>query len=204
MISPYADGGDLHTHMWKYRLNPRLCVLIGFGFLLGVARGMAYVHSRHVIHGDLKPANVLIVNGIAKVTDFGMSRIRMDMSAPTLTAPGAPQGTMVFMAPEILTMTAPRKKKSMDVYAFAMIAYEVFHGGWEPFYGVPIPDLITRVRGGGRPPRIRYVAGPIWRLMEKCWDQDPERRPTFDHIVEEMEGIEPRLEDWFGDGGEGQ
>lgn len=90
---------------------------------------MVFLHKHKIIHGDLKPANVLVDNGHrARITDFGLSKIKSSMTTQTVndvsqnSMPSAP-GTKVFMAPERLRRGT--MSYATDVYAFAMSAFQV-------------------------------------------------------------------------------
>ncbi|KAI9010220.1 kinase-like domain-containing protein [Hyaloraphidium curvatum] len=118
VVYEFADGGDLkgmldrvndaHAFPWKG----------GIDCLLQVAQGMRYLHSKNVLHCDLKPANILICRGQFKITDFGLSTLR-DL-AGTSTA-----GTFGYTPPEALRSPPAPRDKPGDVYSFGMIAYEV-------------------------------------------------------------------------------
>ncbi|KAI9023114.1 kinase-like domain-containing protein [Hyaloraphidium curvatum] len=144
---------------------------------------MAWVHSQHVVHGDLKPANVLLDRGRAKIADFGMSRVRMDVSAPASGDAGM-AGTVPFMAPECLAPSPPRKRKPADVYAYGMIAWEVAARGAEPFAGEDTQALVQNVPLGYRPPRPPDTPEALWRLITRCWAHLPSDRPEFQGIAE--------------------
>lgn len=91
-----------------------------------VAQGMVHLHCAHVIHGDLKPANVLLMNSrkdrrgfVAKVSDFGLAQY-----CPAAgIVKDAPWGTLVFMAPERfrLNMLSP----ASDVWSFGVMLVRV-------------------------------------------------------------------------------
>jgi serine/threonine protein kinase len=82
---------------------------------------MAYLHSKNVIHGDLKGTNVFIDDsGKACIADFGLGRIKANATSRTVTK--GPVGTLRFMAPEQMEGNSI---KASDMYSFAMTMYEV-------------------------------------------------------------------------------
>src|SRR5207244_9844751 len=78
---------------------------------IGLARGVAAVHRRNVVHCDLKPSNVMIdLDGVAKIIDFGLARVAAD----GVTALHVPVGTPDYMAPEVWRGQSPARRA--DVY----------------------------------------------------------------------------------------
>lgn len=107
------------------------------------ARGLLYLHSKDIVHGDLKAvstlvpnsfphfnfaqANILIDNaGTAVLCDFGLSRIKADMTSrtPQREIVTLGPGSRNWMSPELLRGALPRK--SSDIYALGMTIYEVW------------------------------------------------------------------------------
>jgi serine/threonine protein kinase len=83
---------------------------------------MAYLHSKNVIHGDLKGTNVFIDDsGKACIADFGLGRIKANATSRAVTK-GPVVGTLRFMAPEHMK---GKSIKASDMYSFAMTMYEV-------------------------------------------------------------------------------
>lgn len=202
MISELVPGGNLRDRLEQLGWNPKM----GRQFLEDVAAGMAYLHSFNVLHGDLKSLNILIDRGdVAKITDFGLARIREHVSKATNGGGGGLKGTVGFMSPELLDGESLRAPS--DVYAFAMVMYEVSvsssqnrsrapdsnefqvvsEGKW-PFEGMHQMAIMRKVLDKEeRPDRPPNVPDYMWNLMQKCWAQEPEFRPTFPDIVKEMQ-----------------
>ena len=142
-----------------------------------VAEGMAYLHSKHLIHRDLKTANVLRCSGSYKICDFGLVRC---------SNIGA--GTPSYMAPELLLGQAFNRK--VDVYAFGVLLGEVMTGE-VPFLGYDYADLKRKVPRGERPSLPRYdCPESIKRLVEDCWHTSDKNRPDFDDVVYDLDRVE--------------
>ncbi|GBG00256.1 hypothetical protein Rsub_12900 [Raphidocelis subcapitata] len=157
-----------------------------------VARAMAHLHRHQVVHSDLKTRNVLLKSDggergvVAKVADFGLA-VRID-SADTHVS--AVQGTLSHMGPEA---QLGRVSKAGDVYSFGITLWELYTGG-HAFADVPRALLGHKVAVQGLRPRFPGYAPREYRqLAEACWTADPEKRPTFDEILEILTRMRTRL-----------
>eukprot|EP00727_Mastigamoeba_balamuthi_P013534 m51a1_g8803 putative protein serine threonine (1991) ;mRNA; f:264859-274335 len=140
-----------------------------------ICQGMAYLHASAILHRDLKTENVLVFSlsesGVtAKVSDFGMSRMCSDVRTQKYTK-GV--GTPAYIAPEVLSGSAYSVK--VDVYGFAMILWEM-ETRQRPYTDFRSCFAVTKfVCEGNRLP----VAGCRWGdVIQECWAQSPEMRPT--------------------------
>jgi tRNA A-37 threonylcarbamoyl transferase component Bud32/tetratricopeptide (TPR) repeat protein len=107
-----------------------------------VLQALRYLHRRGVIHRDLKPHNVLVVNDQVKVLDFGLSVIGDDS---TINAGSTTAGTLAYMAPEVLMGQAA--DESADLYAVGMMVFELV-AGHHPFDTGDITALINQLLYG--------------------------------------------------------
>ena len=96
------------------------------------AEGLAYAHSRNVVHGDLKPDNLLIENNdTVKIVDFGIARATdtqkmIETLADDVNTPSGLTGTLPYMAPELLTGSPA--DTGTDIFAFGALLYEMLTG----------------------------------------------------------------------------
>jgi len=185
-LAPGGDLEDLYTDRnealpWDDRVR-RL--------LQGVAQGMAYLAQRDIVHRDLKALNVLLFPGdLPKIADFGIARKRENFAAA--------EGTLIFIAPEVLNGDEPSEQS--DVFSFAMLMYELLFRTFPYTHSSEAKDAFNwkRVIAGTRP-RVEAKEmmvsddaaatlderGSHWLLvlMQKCWHHTPERRPNFMQI----------------------
>ena len=90
-----------------------------------IASGLAYLHSKKIVHGDLKGVNILITASLrACIADFGLSRVADTQGLGVFTSTARPAGTMRWLAPELMS-GRERPSKESDVYSFASVCYEV-------------------------------------------------------------------------------
>jgi serine/threonine protein kinase/predicted Zn-dependent protease len=91
-----------------------------------IAQAMQEAHAAGLIHGDLKPSNLMLEpSGVVRILDFGLAT-QADRDATTSLVQSDPQGTIAYMAPEILTGSSLHP--SSDIYALGVIFYELLTG----------------------------------------------------------------------------
>ncbi len=158
-----------------------------------IAAGMAFLHGRHVFHRDLKARNVLVHEHPdslhAKITDFGASQ-DFHVASPVESV-----GTGYWMAPEIFRAMRDNRQfeytAKADVYSFAMVCYEILSGK-EPFKDhrpSQFDFLIVSSAVPKRPSLPGKQNHPLNKLIRTCWDDVPERRPTFRDILSKLEDM---------------
>lgn len=156
--------------------------------IFGIASGMSYLHSHNIIHRDLKPENVLTDDRLfPKISDFGFSKKISSSSSMSLQSITALKGTPSYLSPEIIERQ--EYTKAGDVYAFGIIVYEIMMAQ-RAYNDFDLFKLYKSVINGERPPIDNFVPLPYQELIKKCWSQDPETRPTFEQIVDELQNDE--------------
>ncbi|KAI9018898.1 kinase-like domain-containing protein [Hyaloraphidium curvatum] len=174
-------------------------------YLLDVAHGMRHLHSCRVIHGDLKPLNVLIVGNRAKIADFGTARYRDLSQGPSHGASSSTDygaGTMYFNPPESLNLLIYRKHRPADVWSFGMMLWQATAKGYEPYFPgqqpntrISEPEIHARLVAGGRPAQQPDTPNGLWDLIGRCWQYDGSKapaeqpRPGFEVVVAELEKV---------------
>ncbi|KAI9221986.1 hypothetical protein BC828DRAFT_437901 [Blastocladiella britannica] len=179
LVMPLMAGGDL-TRYAPGRPDQHLRLLHE------AAQGMAYLHSKHIFHGDLKGNNILVdESGRAQVCDFGQSRV-LEAASRASTFKSGSVGNVRWIAPERYKLKAVYQLEP-DVFAYAMVMYEVISGA-VPFCDVMDLAVIVGCVLAGERPSMPSVNAPaylplLWPLIEQCWAHDWTTRPTFVEIV---------------------
>ncbi|KAK8834976.1 hypothetical protein M9Y10_018679 [Tritrichomonas musculus] len=148
----------------------------------GIAAGMAYIHSKNILHRDIKPGNVFMDEFLfPKIGDFGLSiKLSDDSSFEAYNIVGTPS----FISPEIYTSS--KYTKAGDVYAYGILLYQLITLQ-TPFEGYSFYKIICDVPKGIRPSFKFEIPTCYKNLIERCWDNDPDKRPSFEDIVDLLE-----------------
>ncbi|KAF9789479.1 kinase-like domain-containing protein [Thelephora terrestris] len=180
LISEWMPCGELRHHV---RSNPDTDFS---SLLLGIARGLVYLHSKGVVHGDLKGQNIMIdESGTARIIDFGLAKIVRGSHSSQSTSRGHGQ-TVRWTAPELLQNDMMVTKES-DVHSFAMVVIEVFTGE-VPFKEAKSSEVVMRIIDGERPGRPSHpnFTAALWELTQKCWSRAAEERPKMEDVVGDL------------------
>lgn len=199
IVVEYCEGGDCfdllqnnHAFDMSWQQVNKLCY--------DTALAMSYLHNSNpqIIHRNLKSINVMLQHPVhegtvpwAKVTDFGLSKVK-DEASQEWEGKMTSVSTGPWMAPEISSGCYDEK---VDVYSYAMFMYEAIcneipfgeydptwegqlqachgHDGARPDLAMVPPDC---------PPRLL-------KLMKECWRHKPSTRPSFREVVEIMETL---------------
>nr|CAB3473251.1 unnamed protein product [Digitaria exilis] len=206
-FEPPNLADKIHVEEW----NPSVPQVVAIASDLGPTRALQYLHNLGVVHRDIKPANILLDKDLhPHLADFGLAMFQKDIkrvSVENWKSSGKPTGgfhkknmvgTLIYMAPEILRKHIHTEKS--DVYSFAISINEVLTGV------VPYTDLRAEAQAhtvlemtyteqqltaavvsqGLRPALALPKSGvpsTLLSLIQRSWDPDPEKRPSFEDII---------------------
>ncbi|XP_059916151.1 receptor-interacting serine/threonine-protein kinase 3-like [Gadus macrocephalus] len=174
---------------------------LAFRLAQQLALGMNFLHtlSPPLLHRDLKPSNVLLDDHLnAKLADFGLSRVSNSHLNSSGTTTEDQAGTLVFTPPEAFDLSY-KPVRSYDIYSYGIVIWSVFTGK-KPYSGAITSLVHLRVPLGDRPPTDEVDhsqadgLSDLVTLMERCWDHDPDKRPSFGDCLEVTAGVFPRDE----------
>ena len=122
-VMPYAKGFSLRVRLQRERLLPLEDVI---EIARAVAAALDYAHRHDVVHRDIKPENIMIHDGVAMVTDFGIGKA-LSTAADNLTVPGGAIGTPAYMSSEQVAGDTQLDGRA-DIYSLACVTYEMLVG----------------------------------------------------------------------------
>ena len=152
----------------------------------GLAKSLTAIHAAGVVHGDLKPSNVLLALDGPRVIDFGISQAA---EATPLARAGLVVGTPSFMSPE--QATGKEVGPLSDVFSLgAVLAFAAT--GRKPFGAGPPAAVLERVVGGTAD--LKGAPAEVRPLIERCLAKDPGRRPTAAELLAGVTAAQSAME----------
>ncbi|KAK9890465.1 hypothetical protein WA026_010548 [Henosepilachna vigintioctopunctata] len=201
VIVEYAPHGNLRDFLRQHRPSSAYEPAIGMvekekktltqkdlvSFAYQVARGMEYLASRRCIHRDLAARNVLVSDDyILKIADFGLARDIHCNDYYRKTTDG--RLPVKWMAPEALFHRVYTSKS--DVWSYGILLWEIMTLGGTPYPSVPsVEKLFQLLRNGHRMEKPPCCSLEIYLLMRECWSYQPNERPTFSELVDDLDRI---------------
>ncbi|XP_023952476.2 vascular endothelial growth factor receptor 1 isoform X2 [Bicyclus anynana] len=146
-----------------------------------IARGMEYLASRKVLHGDLAARNVLLAeDNVVKICDFGLARsiYKNDEYKKQENSPLP----VKWLAIEC--MTDRIFSTQSDVWSFGVVLWELFSLAKTPYPNVSPPSLVQWLNEGHRLEKPQYADNRLYEVMQRCWQQKPTARPNFSQLQE--------------------
>ncbi|KZV93908.1 kinase-like protein, partial [Exidia glandulosa HHB12029] len=125
MVSPWYDSGDINAYVRRRAGDPDI-LNVKLSLLVQVMRGLEYLHSKLIVHGDIKGGNVLVSDdGVARLSDFGLSAVLYRQYSAGRMDVQTEGGTCRWMAPELFVEDRPRQTVASDIWACGCLVIEV-------------------------------------------------------------------------------
>lgn len=156
--------------------------------VLHLGSSLAAAHESGLVHGDVKPENVLVTgcgtdHETTVLSDFGLARVLEECEASRSRSQVI--GTPHYAAPEI--HAGGRSRAPADIYATGIILYELIVGH-RPFDAATTLGVIQK-HLNETPERTGDFSQALWDVVAGCLDKDPERRPTAASLTRELQRI---------------
>jgi serine/threonine-protein kinase len=187
LVLDLVNGLDLRRRL---RADGPLPPAVAADVVAQIADALSYVHGRGIVHGDIKPSNILVpVDGTpVRLTDFGVSRRIPEANGGA--AERATHATPEYVAPEVVNGEPPRP--TADVYALGIVLYELLCGR-SPYRGGTAAEVLRR-HSTCVPVPPPGLPEQVWPVIMDCVALDPARRPETSVIANRLRGVEPVLD----------
>ena len=166
----YLEGRTLDKIISNQTLGYEECLRIAHQ----VTSALVLVHSRGLIHRDLKPGNIMVLNdGTVKLLDFGIARATNEAG---ITQHGVMVGTVLYMSPE--QVRGEDLDYRSDIFSLGSVLYQLMTGTL-PFPGKSFPEVCMAILDGNcKPPsKVRHgLPKPLEDFTLKCLQPDPDDR----------------------------
>ncbi|XP_020798926.1 vascular endothelial growth factor receptor 1 isoform X6 [Drosophila serrata] len=145
-----------------------------------VARGMDYLSSKKVLHGDLAARNILLCeDNVVKICDFGLARSMYRGDNYKKSESG--KLPIKWLALESLSDHV--FSTYSDVWSFGIVLWEMFSLAKVPYPGIdPNQELFNKLNDGYRMEKPPYANQELYDIMLECWRKNPESRPLFNEL----------------------
>lgn len=189
LVMEYVDGQNLADVV---RQHGPLAVPQAVKYILDAARGLAYAHSRGIIHRDVKPSNLIVNDAdVVKVLDLGLARPATALAGPELTSPGDVVGTLEYMAPEQAAGSAAVDGR-VDVYGLGCTLHRLVTGEL-PYRGRSPMELIAAHRDQ-KIPSLRAARDDVPRSLDVVFKrmiakQAAERYASMEEVIDALEKL---------------
>ncbi|CAI4226835.1 unnamed protein product [Auanema sp. JU1783] len=200
IVTQWCEGSSLykHIHVIEPRVEFKMSVIVDI--LKQITLGMDYLHSKNIIHRDLKTNNIFLMDDMStvKIGDFGLATVKTRWNGGQQNQ--QPTGSILWMAPEVIRMQDPNPYTTLsDVYAFGIVMYEMLSGSL-PYSDINNRDRILFCVGRGYlVPNIELCRKDTPKLLlalyQGCIKFNRDERPEFREILDRLQSIPlPKLE----------
>ncbi|XP_030377997.1 protein sevenless [Scaptodrosophila lebanonensis] len=195
LIMEHMEAGDLLSYLRAARPNseqsqPTLQLGELLAMCIDVATGCSYLEDMHFVHRDLACRNCLVSSAdarrrVVKIGDFGLAR---DIyKSDYYRKEGEGLLPVRWMSPESLVDGVFTTQS--DVWAFGVLCWEILTLGQQPYAARNNFEVLAHVKDGGRLQQPEQCPDKLYALLLKCWQTEPEERPSFRRCVNTLHTI---------------
>jgi TolB-like protein/tetratricopeptide (TPR) repeat protein len=171
-VLPYVRGESLRD---KLNREKQLSVEEAVRIATHVASALEYAHRHGIIHRDVKPENILLHEGEAVVTDFGIALAVQEAGGSRITETGLSLGTPQYMSPEQATGDRELDARS-DIYSLGAVVYETLSG--EPPHTGPTVQAVIAKLLHERPRRLAIARNRVPECIDTAVSRALEKVPA--------------------------
>ncbi|XP_053523545.1 tyrosine-protein kinase receptor UFO isoform X5 [Artibeus jamaicensis] len=187
VILPFMKHGDLHSFLLYSRLGDQPVFLptqMLVKFMADIASGMEYLSTKRFIHRDLAARNCMLNENMSVcVADFGLSK-------KIYNGDYYRQGRIAKMPVKWIAIESLADRvytSKSDVWSFGVTMWEIATRGQTPYPGVENSEIYDYLRQGNRLKQPVDCLDGLYALMSRCWELNPQDRPSFAELREDLE-----------------
>jgi len=175
----YVPGGSVTALLRNYGAFEEPLVK---NFVRQILQGLCYLHSRDIIHRDIKGANILVDNkSCVKISDFGISkRVEDNLLSHSKAHRPSLQGSVFWMAPEVVKQTSYTHKA--DIWSLGCLCVEMFTGE-HPWAQLTQMQAIFKIGSSAKPTIPSDVSSEADEFMQKTFNLDYQARPGASELL---------------------
>ncbi len=187
IVMELIPGGGLEEH---FSLEDAIPEVTAVSIVIDIARGLEAVLKTGLIHGDIKPGNILLdEKNRAKLVDFGITELIGKFGR------GRVQGTPYYIPPEILLRRSADHRA--DIYSLGATMYHML-AAWPPFYGKTIEEVV-KARFEAKPPDLKRVRPGLHQktadIVAKMLHVAPRNRyATYEELIDDLNHVRGIIE----------
>ncbi len=188
MVMEYMSRGSLRNVLEK-NLREEFSWTMRNKIAMDMLIGLSYLHQKQIIHRDLKSLNVLLDDQYkAKLADFGLAKVRSEISSRHSAQSGGAKGTTQWMAPEIFSSLNPEYTTKTDIFSYGIVLWEL--AAHEYPYKNANPNVVPVLVMQGLRETFPLGTPPGYaQLAQQCWDGSPDKRPTVDEAIRHLKSM---------------
>ncbi|XP_071963970.1 uncharacterized protein [Antedon mediterranea] len=181
LVLEYAPNGSLYDFLHK---KPRT----QFDYLdwcKQAVRSVVYIHSKGISHRDIKSKNYLVFGDTIKLTDFGLSNFKLDV---TSTTSRNVRGTIIWMSPEVMDEAEGVDYFKAEVYSLGIVLWELYYKR-KPYEHLSMARITQHVLNKGHPEMDDTCDVRLRDVMLNCWNYQPDQRPNAEQILTSLDNV---------------